>query len=504
MQREPLICGIDIGTSTIKAIVFKSNGEAIAAAERSTPVLVLGKGSAEHDIDELTNGAMEALREALSRLDDRSCVRSIAVASFGEAGTLIDQKNRPCGPVIAWYDTRTLPDLERLFGRISAFDIQQITGLCPDPTFSLLKLLWFKREHDFEFENAVRWLNMADYLGFKLSGEMATDSSLASRTMALDLNRGTWSKELLKAADISQDLFAPLCPMGMKLGPVCPEIASNLGLDPTCVVATGGHDHVAGAIAIGADKPGTLMDSMGTAEALSLARTSPLIDPEIGARGINQGMIHIAGQRSYYLFGGLPTSAGAIEWFRREIARDQDYAELIKAAIDVPAGSLGVGFMPHLRIGSPPFPDPVARGGFFGVGADVNEAVLFRAVLEGIALDTAHILRSMSDGAQANQIDRIIAIGGSTKNELLLAIKASLYDRPTEVASMPEAVCLGAAMLGGLAAGVYDSLEQAQSACRPNVNIIEPCSSTLWGDPADLIDLYGRRYELFRQLYQPG
>ncbi|MCB1969914.1 MAG: carbohydrate kinase [Geminicoccaceae bacterium] len=500
MTGGPLIGGIDAGTSRIRAIVFEPDGRVVATDERPTPVTVLGEGSAEHDMDSIVSAAMEALNGALAQLDNRRRVVSLAVASFGEAGTLVDGKGRPLCEVIAWYDTRTAGELTELNEWIDARSLHAVTGLCPDPTFTLLKLLWLKKHRAEAFGAAHCWLHIADYLAFYLSGVMGTDTSLASRTMALDLANGCWSNEILDAAGIRRSILAELLPMGMKLATVRPELASRLGLDPACVVATGGHDHVAAAVAIAANRPGTLMDSMGTAEALSLAHTAPMLRPEVGQVGLNQGLIEVGGERSYYLFGGLPTSAGAIEWFRRSMTGGEDHAQLIAAARDVQPGSQGVGFFPHLRLGSPPYPDPVARGAFYGLGADIGRAVLYRAVLEGVALDTAHILHSMLRFYPRDSVGRIIAVGGSTRNDLLMEIKAALYNRPIEIAVMPEAVSLGAAMLGGMAAGVYASLGEAQAACRPLSRRVEPDPSLLWAPREKLMMRYAHGYLLKREL----
>ncbi|MEZ5847944.1 MAG: FGGY family carbohydrate kinase [Geminicoccaceae bacterium] len=501
MSGGPLVGGIDAGTSRIRAILFEADGTLVAADERPTPVDVLGEGSAEHDMEAIADAALAALDGALARIDDRKRLRSLAVASCGEAGTLVDAAGRPLTRVIAWYDTRTAKDLADFTGHFGFERLQAITGLCPDPTFTLLKLLWLRRNEPAVFARATRWLHVADYLAFTLSGEMATDTSLASRTMAIDLARGCWSREILDAARIPFDLMPRLLPMGTRLGTLRQDVASALGLDPACTIATGGHDHIAGAVAIGGDRAGTLVDSMGTAEALNLSRPSPVGDPEAGRLGYNQGLLHIE-TKTWYMFSGLPTSGGAIEWFRRGVAGGESHASLIEAASGVPAGSHGVGFFPHLRLGSPPFPDPVARGGFFGLGADIERPVLYRAVLEGVALDTAQILRRMVEFDGGARIDRILAIGGSTRNDLLMRIKAALFGRAIDIAVMPEAVSLGAAILGGLAAGIWGSLAEAQEACRPELRRIEPDEAMLWGDRDTLIDRYAEGYALQRQLHR--
>ena len=483
-------------------MLFSPDGRVVAHGERPTPTNVLGEGRAEHDMAAIERAMLEALAEALARINDKRRVRSIAVASMGEAGVLVDGAGRPLCEVIAWYDTRTTGELRSLEEIVGRERIHAITGLCPDPTFSLAKLLWLRHNRTEAFERAARWLHVSDYLAFRLCGVQATDTSLASRTMALDLGRGCWSAEMLAAAEVPLSLPAEIVPMGTRLGGLRREIADELGLDPECVVGAGGHDHVAGAIAIAADRPGTVLDSMGTAEALTLVGREPSSDVRSARVGLNQGLMRIGEAVSYYVFGGLPTSAGAIEWFRRTIAGDAEHSALVDAASKVQPGSFGVRFLPHLRLGSPPYPDPVARGAFHGLGADVELPVLYRAVLEGVALDIANVMDCMLDVMGARSIDRVVLIGGSTRNALLVDIKAALWQRPVEVVEMAETVALGAAALGGIAAGIYGDLAQAQDACRPLSRRVEPDAARLWGEPRELKARYARAYELQRQMNQ--
>ena len=200
-------------------------------------------------------------------------------------------------------------------GQVGFERLHRVTGLCADPTFSLPKLMWLKRHLPEAFAAARRWLNVGDYLAWRLCGEVATDYSLASRTLLLDLERRVWAPALLDASEIPIALLPPILASGTNLGPLLPEAATATGLPADCIVGVGGHDHVCGLIAAGADRPGVLLDSLGTAEALSLVSSAPLTDPALGWDGFNQGVIDV-GRPLYYVFGGLPTAAASVEWFR--------------------------------------------------------------------------------------------------------------------------------------------------------------------------------------------
>jgi xylulokinase len=496
----PLLCGVDAGTSRVRAVLFDLRGVAVAEASRPTPTELLGPGEAQHDAEALWTTAAAVLREATGQIDDPRRVRGVAVASMGEAGTLLDRSGRALVPLLAWYDTRTAPLLDRLLGEVGFETLHRLTGLCPDPTFSLLKLLWLKEHRPEAFARASAWLQVSDLIAWRLSGQIATDTSLASRTMALDLAHGRWADELLRAVDVPARLFPRLAGSGERLGCVTAEAAAATGLPEGCAVGVAGHDHVCGMLAAGADRPGILLDSMGTAEALTYVIEAPSGDPELGQAGFNQGLIRLD-RPLWYVFGGLPTSAACVEWFRAAQGQPPpDHATLIAEAAAAPPGSGGVLFLPHLRIGSPPFPDPIARGAFLGLTDGTDRGALFRAVLEGLALDAANLLRVLGERFAMPRPQRLIAIGGSTRNRLLMAIKASLYGQAIDVAETTECTSLGAAMLGGVAAGLFASHGEARAAMAPAFATIGPAGGFPAAEREPAQRRYAAAYAAARQL----
>ena len=475
---RPLLCGVDAGTSQIRALVFELDGTQVAAAAQATPTRTLGADHAEHDAEELWRCTVSVLRQVVASVPDPKAIRGVAVGSMGEAGVLLAPDGHPVAPLIAWYDTRTIGELDWLMGAVGFERLHRITGLCPDPTFSLLKLLWVQRQDSERFAAAAWWLNVADYLAWRLSGERATDFSLASRTLMLDLERRSWAQSILELAALPEGILPPIRPSGTRIGTITPEAAAATGLAADCAVGVGGHDHVCGLLAAGADAPGVLLDSLGTAEALTMVRDRPIEDAAVGWDGYNQG-VFVVDQPYYYVFGGLPTAAGAVEWFR-EMQGGIDHATLIAEA--EAAGETGESllFLPHLRLGSPPFPDPVGRGAFLGISSATRRGTLFRAVLEGIALDAGNMLKAMLRHLGTGPPERTIAIGGSIRNPLLMRLKASVYGTPLEIPELPDTTCLGAALLGGLAAGLFPNLAAARSELRIPVRTVTPDPS--WDD----------------------
>jgi xylulokinase len=494
---EPLLCGIDAGTSQVRALLFRPDGAVVASAAQPTPTRTLGSDSAELDAEDLWSAIVAVLRRVVAEVPDAKAIRSVAVASVGEAGVLLADDGRSLAPIIAWFDTRTRGALDWLLAHVGFERLHRLTGLCADPTFSLLKLLWLKRHRPDAFGAARHWLNLGDYLAWRLCGERATDLSLASRTMLLDLEHGGWSAPLLEMCGLPSTLLPPLRPSGTRLGRVLPEVAAATGLPSDCVVGVGGHDHVCGMIAAGADAAGVLLDSLGTAEALTLIRDRPITDPALGRDGFNQGAFAVDAPL-YYVFGGLPTAAGAVEWFR-SLYPGADHATLIAEA-EAAAGD-SVLFLPHLRLGSPPFPDPVGRGAFLGISSGTSRGTLFRAVLEGIALDGANMLDSMLSNLGARRPSRILAIGGSTRNHLLMRLKAAAFGSPLLVLDLPDTTCLGAALLGAIAGGVFADLTQARSSLSVPVRGVVPFSEWDESYRRRRVATYAAAYTALRPLH---
>ena len=496
------LVGIDIGTQSIRALLADAAGRTLACAGRPTPTITLGPGRAEYDPETLWTTTLAALREVAAAVPAGGEVVGIACASMGEACVLVGADGAPLGRAITWFDRRTEAVAAGFGQRAGADRLFRITGLPVDPTLTLCKLLWHREDDPAQFARVRGVFNLADWIAWRLCGEAATDLSLASRTFCLDIQARAWSAEMLDLAGLSAGLLPPIRPSGTRLGPVRAEVLAETGLRGRPVVGVGAHDHVCGGFAAGAARPGVLLDSMGTAEALYLTVARPVATGATRGLGFAQGAIGLRGDEGptgfAYLGAGMNCSGGSIEWFRSLLgdsehnlaARDR----LIAEASGVAAGSQGTCFLPHLAYSTPPVVDLAARGAFVGLTAGTSRGAMFRAVLEGLAMEARFSVDAMSALPGAGVPTEIRAIGGNTKNPLFLRIKASVFGRPLTVIAEPEATALGAALLGGLAAGVWPDLATALGAIVQERRIVEP-------DP-DWTDRYDGLYEgIYRKLY---
>jgi xylulokinase len=497
MNREPILIGADVGTTNIKVVAFDRSGGAVVGASSPTPTHFPRPGRAHYDPDELWNSFVATLRQVTQKLEEPGLVSGIAIASMGEAAVPLDSSGEPTYDIIAWFDGRAGPQAKRLGRAVGQDRLFGLTGLSLQPIFGLCKLLWLKENEPDAYSRTATWLNVADYMAFRLCGVAATDFSLASRTLALDLHALRWADELLEEVGISPDLFAPLRGGGSFLGPVTPAAASATGLTENACVAAGGHDHVCGALAAGVTQKGTMLNSLGTAEAIFLPLEHPLTDPQVGHQGYTQGA-HVAGQ--YYVFGGQYTSGASVEWLREALG-GVDYDTLIAEAEEVPPGSLGVYFLPHLRLANPPYDDPDARGAFVGLSTDVKRGALFRAVLEGLAYDSRNSLEPLLDHSGIEGLRDVYAIGGGTQNRLLMRIKATVSNQAITIVGVEEATSLGAAILGGKGAGVYVDVPSALEELRYAECRVEPVQDEVLFYDAAFQRVYGRIYPSLRGVH---
>lgn len=488
---DTLILGIDLGTTSTKAVAYDIHGRMVAAAAQPTTTHYPRPLWAYFEPEELWAAAASAVRGVVAQIGDPARIRSVAVASFAEAGVPVDASGKPTYNTIAWFDRRSIPQADWLLETIGEQRLFERSGLALQPIFTLCKLLWLRENEPEAWSQTRSWLMADSYIAWRLGGAPASDYSQAARTLAFDLRHLVWDTDLVTQVGIDPAILSPVMPAGTPIGSVSAEGAAATGLTKGTIVSVGGHDHVCGAFAAGVTEHGAVLDSMGTAEALFVALDAPIWDPDLGRMGYTQGAHVAAGQ--YYGFGGLYTSGASVDWIRN-ITGQKDRNSLSGAAAGIPPGSNGATFFPHLRLSSPPNIDPKSRGAFLGLTTDIDQAALVRAVYEGIAYEARLSAEPLVRFAGSDSLPDITVIGGSSRNELLLQIKASVTNRPHHVLGLYEATALGAALLGGIAAGIYRDAADVKAT-------VEVASTTIEPEPSAAAFYEDFYQTVYKQLY---
>ncbi|MCD8349973.1 MAG: hypothetical protein LUC93_05100 [Planctomycetaceae bacterium] len=479
------LMGLDVGTTNLKALIFDIDGYERAGAITPTPITTLSEGGAYYDPAVLWASVCRIIGEALANLADvvpgagPTDLKGIAVASMGEAGVPLDKDGRELYPIIAWYDPRS--EAEAQWWRDSHHEdlVMAVSGQKVQHIFSANKLMWLRRHEPAVYDRLDKWACVADYIAFKLSGELAMDYSIASRTMLLDLEKSAWSERLLQVAGIDKWFLPPLRKSGTLVGNVTAATAERTGLDTSTRVFTGGHDHVCGALAVGATRSGIVLDSSGTAEAVLTTAKGIASGLDLSRKGFSVGNHTAMGK--YYTYGAMPSSGGTVDWSKREFPTDASLSP----------GAHGLLFLPHLRGSASPTRNAVSKGSFLGIRAYHTTADFRQAVLDGLCFE----LREITEALLGDEpIRKFIAIGGGTKNDHWLQTKANVLQASIEVPAVQESTAFGAALLAGIGLGLYQDVDDAVARTYRIGKTAEPDAATE--------GLYEELYRVYQQLYQ--
>ena len=432
---DALLVGIDVGTSTCKAAVVDAAGAELAHGSAPTPWERVPSG-AEVDPEALFAAAVQAAREALDAAP-AGRVAGLGVTSMAETGVLLDEDGAPVAPAIAWHDARGAGEAQAIAAELGAFT--ERTGLPATPLCSLAKLRWL-REHHAPSRAGRRWLNVGEWVVRRFGGEEVTERSLASRTGLLDLAALAPYADALEWAGLPADLLPELVLAGTPAGIV--DGASLPGAEGA-VLTVGGHDHLCAGVGVGVTAAGDVLDSCGTAEAL--VRVAPPLSPGDIRRCVESGITvgwHVGDGRQALL--GSAWSGLAL----REVldALGADRAEVDAEALAMPPGAAD-GLELDLELHSldrPPLRLP-----------DAPRGLVWRAAIDVCEAESAALLERMA--AVAGPHRRVVVAGGWARDDAFMQAKAALG--AVEAPPVTEAGARGAALLAGVAAGLYPSID---------------------------------------------
>ena len=477
---DDYLLGIDVGSTNTKVALYEpTSGKVEAVASRPTVVHHPRPGWSEYDPDELWSNTVAAIREATE--GRATSVRAIAVASMAEAGLPIDRNGQHLYPIIAWYDPRGKPQSDRWREWLGRQRLFEITGQRIHPMYSVNRLLWLRDHEPDVLRNAYKWLCVQDFVLWKLSGEYATDYTIASRTMAFDQRKLQWSPVVLDITGLRTTLFPRAYESGTAVGRITPGAAAKTGLPRETIVATGGMDHFCGALAAGILGSGSLFNSMGTAEAYLVVADRFTPHEDLIRHGYTHFTYVVPGH--YAVLGTLVAGGAFLNWLVHCLyselggsseVENRAFAGALLDAEKVRPGSDGVFWAPYLHGDVCPWQDISAKAAVIGLRAIHGRGHLVRAALESLCYWLRENLELITDTIAVAKDSDIVAIGGGTRSHLWMQIKADVTGRRVRVVDLPETVAVGAALLAGVGSGVFPSLSAAvDSVVRP-FTVYEP------------------------------
>jgi xylulokinase len=443
------IVGLDIGTSCAKAVAIDGDGDVLQVAEQGYGVSMPRPGWSEQHPEDWWRAAADVLE----------CCDAENAVGIGLSGQMhglvaLDERDRPLRPAILWNDGRTQAQCREIEERLGLEGFVALTGNRALAGCTAPSLLWV-REHQPEIRSI---LLPKDFVRLRICGERATDAVDASGTLLFDVAARSWSDDVLEALELERDWLPPVH-----------ESPALAGLSGRGVaVAAGAGDEAAAAVGAGViDESDPVSIVLGTSGVVVAALDGYAADPQ----GRAHSYCH-AVPGGWHVLGVMLSAGGSLRWLRDLFDPRASFERLIAEASAWEPGSGGLLFATQLAGERMPHADPDARGGFVGLRTHHDRGALVRAVLEGVAFglrDSLELLDGLSGRPQAARIS-----GGGARSDLWLDIIAAVLDLPLEICHVQEGAAYGAAMLGGVAAGVWDGVPDAVEACVRVSRTIEP------------------------------
>jgi len=485
------LLGIDVGTGGSRALVIDDAGRITSSATvEHVPFASPQTGWAEQDARDWWRASTLAIRDVLSKENPEE-IGAIGLSGQMHGLVLLDKNDKVLRPSIIWCDQRTDVQCGSLTKEIGAERLIKLTCNPALTGFTLPKMLWVRECEPQLWQQVHAVLLPKDYVRLRLSGDKATDVADASGTLLFDVAQRKWSEEMLSATEIDRRLLPRVYESPHVTGIVSPAGAEATGLRAGTPIVAGGGDQAAGAVGMGIVRSGTVSATIGTSGVVFAASDKPALDP----KGRVHTFCHAVPERWHVM--GVTQGAGlSLRWYRDQFGAGNEhgrdpYDRLTEEAAHAPAGSDGLLWAPYLMGERTPHLDPHARAALVGLTASHTRAHVVRAILEGVAFslrDTFEIFKAMNVPVAEVRLG-----GGGARSRLWRQIQADIYGREVKTVAAEEGAAYGAALLAGVAAGAWPSVDAACDAVVRIASTIEPDTES--------VNLLDRQYQKFMKIY---
>ena len=483
----PYLMGLDISTTSAKALIINEAGAVVAVANTPQPISQPKPLWSEQNAADWWAGMCSSIRAALADSGlDGGDIDAIGLTGQMHGLTLLDERGEPLRPAILWNDQRTQAQCDYMTERIGADRLLALTGNPAVTGFTAPKVLWVRDHEPAVYARAAQILLPKDYIRYKLTGVYATDLAGAAGTSLLNVAERAWSSEVLEALAIPADWLPPVHEGTAVTAVISAAGAAETGLRAGTPVVGGGGDQAAGAIGMGCVAPETIGVTVGTSGVVFAPLSSYAFEP--------QGRLHAfchAVPGAWHLMGVMLSAAGSLQWYRDNFAPGLGFDALLGEAAQVAAGSEGLFFLPYLTGERTPHPDPLARGAFIGMTSRHTRGHLTRAVLEGVAFGLKDSFTLIAQAGLPAEYEVRIS-GGGAKSPVWQQIIADVLGARLVNINTTEGGAFGAAVLASVAAGWFDDVTAACDA------MIQRGASVAVGADADV---YAQRYAIYQSLY---
>lgn len=465
MRETQAVIGLDIGTTSTKAVVFGPRGKVTGVHAIDYPLSHPHPSWAEQDPEQILHAVVDSVRNALLKAKIRKeDILAIGLSTAMHSLIALDGSFQPLTKSIIWADNRSVNQAKKLKEELSGHSIYLRTGTPIHPMSPLSKLLWMKEEDPETFARAAMFVGIKEFVLYRLFGQFVIDYSIASATGMFNLNALDWDKEVLDLLGIQADQLPKPVPTTHALTGMNSIHATQMGIDPGTPFFVGASDGVLANLGVGAIGPGEVAVTIGTSGAIRTVTDRPRTDDK--GRTFCYALAD-----NHWVIGG-PTNNGGImlRWLRDEFASPEievakklgvdPYEIMIQYAEKIPAGSEGLLFLPFLSGERAPYWNANARGMFFGISLQHKREHFIRAVLEGVIMSVFSVGVALRD--LAGPAKDIRASGGFARSPVWRQILSDVMGRELLVPESHEASALGAAVLALYGLGEIDSLERVK------------------------------------------
>ncbi|MGD1833916.1 MAG: FGGY-family carbohydrate kinase, partial [Sphaerochaetaceae bacterium] len=448
-----MLVGLDVGTTGVKSVVFDDCGTVLSSAFEEYPVDTGPEGKAQQNAEAVWKSTRSVLVRSILSCGIRM-IKAIGLSVQGDAVIPVDANGNALAPALLGMDYRSAKAADEFSGMFGEKYLFRKTGMRPHAMNTITKIRYFKTIEPEIFEKAAAFVTYAEFISMKLGGERVLDDSMASRTMAYDLEKSSWDSQLLTFAGVDERRMGKVRSSGTIIGILDSAIAHEAGLSGSTMLCTGGHDQCCAALGAGVIKPGSAVVSTGTAEVLSTCLDTVKVNDQM-YNSYYPCYRHVVPDK-YFTFSLNHIGGILLRWFKdtvcgREIeaakAANMDIYHYLDTHMDKEPSDLFI--LPHFNGTGTPWCDMNAKGAIIGLTLSTGVGQLYRSLLESQTYELALNLEALSDAGI--DIHTISACGGGARSAQWLQIKSDILNRPIQVPACNESAALGAAILAGTA-----------------------------------------------------
>jgi xylulokinase len=491
------LLGIDVGTTGAKAVLVNAAGKVVASSTHEYPLHTPRPGWAEQDPADWWKATVAAIRDVIAESEVKpEEVRGLGLSGQQHGSVFLDGEAQVLREALIWCDQRTAAQCDWIHETVGFEKVVEET-LNPVLTgFQAPKIVWLRDNEPDLYEKLRMVLLPKDYVRYRLTGEYATEVSDAAGTSLLNVGRRQWSEAMLSGLGLTEDMLPKVYESPVASAAICRTAAGETGLPVGLPVAGGGGDNACSAVGNGVIEEGIVAVSVGTSGTVFSPMDEPKMDPKLRVHTFCHA---VPGQ--WHAMGVVQSAGGSLRWFRDELCGEEkaeaegrglDPYEIITGrASKTPLGSEGLLFLPYLTGERTPHADPNARGVFMGLGLRHTKAHMARSVMEGVCYglrDSLEILGEMS-----LPLSEIRNTGGGSRSPFWRQMQSDVFGAPLVAMEIDEGAAFGAALLGGVAGGVWPDVP---AACAATVRTKEPVRPD-----GEASGVYDRYYAVYRDLY---